>query len=298
VSFETPLYLLALLALPLAALAYWRRERRLGAGPESFGSPQTLPSVAPNRPGWRRHAAVAGYAIAAALLVVALGRPQLAIGTEEQRSELVLAIDNSGSMGRKDIPPSRMHASRAAAEEFVAEAPERTRLGLVTFNDRVRDVVAPSQDREPILRRLERMRSDGGTDLARALTVSLSTMGRSGGHSGRPAGAIVLLSDGVSRANPLPAARRAQSAGVAVHTVALASGGEGEAALARIARAGGGRAYAAADRAELGEVYDELGARAVATDEPLEVTGFVAGVAAVFLLGAGLLNLRWFARLP
>ena len=300
-SFQAPLYLLALALLPLAGLAYRRAELHRRGGVDAFASPQTLASVVPRRPGWRRHAAVTGYGVAALLLILALARPQLAIGTEEQRTELVLSVDRSGSMKRGDVRPSRIEASRAAASEFVADAPELIRIGLVTFNDRVRSVEPPSQDRDQVLRRLERMRADGGTDLAQALSASLSLFGRdAGGEGTQPAAAIVLLSDGVSRANPLPAAREAARANVALHTVAFGSdvGGAGERALTQIARIGGGQAYSARDRAQLSDVYEELGARTVSTDEPLEVTGLVAGGAALFLLAGGLLNLRWFARLP
>jgi Ca-activated chloride channel family protein len=300
-SFQAPLFLLALLALPVAGIAYQRSERRRRSQSVAFSAVPTLPSVLAERPGWRRHAPVLGYAAAALLLALALARPQLAIGTDEQRTQLVLSIDRSGSMGRDDIQPSRIEASRAAASEFVTDAPDRVRVGLVTFNDKVRTVEPPSQDRESVLRALERMRPGGGTDLAGALSASLSQIGPGArGESAAPAAAVVLLSDGVSRANPLPAAREAARANVPVHTVVFGEevGGGGMAAMGRIAQITGGRTYSAEDRTELSGIYAELGARTVATDEPLEITGFVAGAAALFACAGGLMSLRWFGRLP
>jgi Ca-activated chloride channel family protein len=298
-SFQAPLFLLALLLLPLAGLAYRRLEWRRRNDAEAFGGTATLPSVLHDRPGWRRHAAILGYAVAALLLTVALARPQLAIGTDEERTDVVLGIDRSGSMNREDISPSRIEASRAAAGEFVADAPDHARLGLVTFNGRPRAVEPPSEDRGQVQHALQRMRAGGGTDLAQALSASLSLIGPWTG-GGAPPAAVVLLSDGVSRADPLPAARDAARANVPVHTVSFGSdvAAEGEATLERIARTTGGRAFSAQDRAQLSGVYEELGARTVATDEPLEITGFLAGGAALFLVAGGLVSLRWFARLP
>jgi Ca-activated chloride channel family protein len=179
-SFGEPTFLLALLLAPLAVLAYREHERRRRAQADAFSTPATLPSVLPERPGWRRHAALLGYAVASLLLVVALARPQLAIGTDEGRTDLVLAIDRSSSMKRDDIPPSRIEASREAAGEFVADAPGRARVGLVTFNGRVSDVEPPSRDREAVERALERMRPRGATDLAEALSGSLELLGAGG----------------------------------------------------------------------------------------------------------------------
>ena len=58
-SFGAPLVLLALLALPLLALVYLRAERDRRAAAAAFASPALQPSVAPRRPGWRRHAPLA-----------------------------------------------------------------------------------------------------------------------------------------------------------------------------------------------------------------------------------------------
>ena len=170
----------------------------------------------------------------------------------------------------------------------------------MTFNGRPRAVEPPSEDRGQVQHALQRMRAGGGTDLAQALSASLSLIGPWTGRGGAPPAAVVLLSDGVSRADPLPAARDAARANVPVHTVSFGSdvAAEGEATLERIARTTGGRAFSAQDRAQLSGVYEELGARTVATDEPLEITGFLAGGAALFLVAGGLVSLRWFARLP
>ncbi len=74
-SFAAPVVLIALVAIPL--LVWWyvgfqsRRERAAAA----FVTPAMTPSVAPSRPGWRRHAPMAAFALALAVLIVAAARP-------------------------------------------------------------------------------------------------------------------------------------------------------------------------------------------------------------------------------
>ena len=57
-----------------------------------------LESVAPVRPGWRRHAPMWLYGVAVTVLAVALARPQATVAVPVERASVILAIDQSGSM--------------------------------------------------------------------------------------------------------------------------------------------------------------------------------------------------------
>ena len=54
-TFQSPIYLLALLAVPASVAIYLFADRRRQAGAAHFASPQLMPSVAPAGPGFRRH---------------------------------------------------------------------------------------------------------------------------------------------------------------------------------------------------------------------------------------------------
>src|SRR5439155_3690321 len=79
VSFQSPAYLLTLALVPLAAWLYLIADRRRRAGAARFAAPRLLPSVAPVRPGFRRHLPRALYGFALAAIAAALARPQVTV---------------------------------------------------------------------------------------------------------------------------------------------------------------------------------------------------------------------------
>jgi Ca-activated chloride channel homolog len=310
VSFAAPLFLAVLVLLPVLAFAYMRLDRRRGKAAEEFAAPRLQPSVAPVRPGWRRHAAAGLYALALLGLVIALARPEVTVAVPREQASVVLASDVSGSMAARDVQPTRLAAARRSAQALLDDAPGELRLGIVTFNHRVRALQAPTADREPVRRVLDGMRSSGGTATGEALASSLALLDR-------PA-AVVLLSDGASThgRDPLPVARRAAQLRIPVYTVALGTSSgtidvtnragaterrevpPDREILRRIARTSGGQFFDARDDVELGEAYERLGSRVAKRDEQREVSSAFAAAAGMLLLGGGAMSLRWFGRLP
>lgn len=334
-SFQSPWLLLALLVLPVAVAAYaWSERRRRGAE-LAFATAATLPSAAPRRPGWRRHAPIAAYGVALAALLVALARPQVTVAVSSERASVMLVTDQSGSMAATDVAPSRMSAARAAAMRFLESVPDRVRVGAIAFDHAPHVLHAPTADRDVVRRALERVRPRGGTATGEALAAALGALGAAGGTTapggnapggtapggaapGRDAdnrapAAIVMLSDGRSTHGraPLAIAERARRLGVPVYTVSLGTpngsltGSDGvrrpvtpdPRSLAAIARASGGASFDAADADELNVVYERLGSRLGHQDEPREVTAAFAGGALLLVAAGALLSLRWFRRL-
>ena len=320
-SFEAPLVLLALLLVPVAAVAYLLADRAGARAAAAFASRPTRPSVAPLDPGWRRHLPLAAYALALAGLIVALARPQATVAVQEQRAAVMLASDQSGSMRATDVKPTRLEAARAAAQEFLDDVPDELAVGAVFFDTVVRGPVPPTRERDVLRDRFDAMRSLGGTATGDALAACLRLIERWRGDADgkRTPAAIVLLSDGVKTRgqDPLDVAREASLDGVRIYTVTLGTAGgtieerrpgggtrlrpvlpPDTETLARIAQVTGGRAYAVHDRLELDRVYEELGSQVATRREKREVAGAFAAVAALVLVGGGAMSLRWFGRLP
>ena len=318
-SFQAPWFLLLLLALPLAVAGYLLIDRHRRAAAASFASPLLMPSVAPRRPGFRRHLPMLFYAVALTVATIALARPETTVAVAEERAAVVLVTDVSGSMEARDVEPSRVAAVRAAALRFLDRTPGGLRVGAVTFNHAVQAIEPLRAERDEARALLERLRPSGGTATGNALAAALALLERGDQPRGQRApGAVILLSDGASThgRDPLPVARRASRLRIPVYTVALGTDRgtiqverpDGQTVtrqvppdretMRRIATLSGGRTFSADAGDELATVYERLGSRVATREERRQVTAAFAGGAVALLLLGGALSLRWFGRIP
>ena len=314
-TLQEPLFLLALLVVPAAALLYWRRERRLRAAGAAFASPAMLPAVAPVRPGWRRHVPLLAYLLALAVLAVALARPATSVSVPVEQARVVLVTDHSGSMASDDVLPTRLDAARRAANDFLDRVPDQVQVGAIAYNQDARILEGPTRERLGVRQGLAALEPAGSTATGDALLLALKVARPPAAPGERPPpAAIVLISDGksVRGSDPLDAAREAARVEIPVYTVALGTpqgtiprrgGGTvsvppDPGTLQRIAEISGGLAFEVADADRLSEVYERLGRQLTRKTEERQITaGFAGGGLALLLLGAGL-SLWWFGRVP
>ncbi|MGI8749563.1 MAG: VWA domain-containing protein [Thermoleophilaceae bacterium] len=317
-SFGAPIFLVALVAVALAAIAYLVAERHRRRGEAAFAAPAVMPSVVRRRPGWRRHAPIALYGLALAGLVVALAQPQKTVAVPDGRAAVMLTTDQSSSMAATDVRPSRLAAARKAARRFLKDVPGEVKVGSVGFDDRVRQIESPRTARAPVRRAIDALAAGGGTATGEAIAASLRSLGRARGPRGRYPAAIVLLSDGFSTSgrDPIEAAREARRKGVRIYTVSVGTergtievprrrGGTitrrvppDSASLREIARVTRARAYRAGDEVKLDAVYRDLGDRVDTRKEKRQVTSAFAGGALLLLGAGGAMSLAFFGRLP
>ena len=317
-SFAQPIFLLALLLVPAAVVAYLGHERNRRAAAAAFAAPALMASVVPSAPGWRRHVPLVVYALALAILILALAKPQRTVAVPVERASIMLTTDFSGSMQATDVPPSRLAAARAAANRFLDEVPDAVRVGLVAFNHSARLLETPTVDRGAVRSAIGALRPSGGTATGEALAVSLGVLEQQKDADGtRVPSAIILLSDGASVRGrpPQELARRAKELKIPIYTVTLGTP-RGTIQVTRsdgsvetrpvppdpresreVAEISGGRAYTADTVQNLSEVYRTLGSRIGYRDEKREITAAFSGGALALLAGGALLSLMWFRRL-
>jgi Ca-activated chloride channel family protein len=318
VSFREPAFLVALALVPLAAALYVREQRRRRRAGLAFATAATMPSVAPTRPRWRRHLPMIVYAAAVAALAVALARPEATVAVPNERATVVLALDQSGSMAATDVAPSRLQAVKSAAGKFLDGVPDQLRVGVVTFNHKVRRIAAPSRERDGAETLVRGLRPSGGTATGEALEASVRLVRREARRGGRRAAAIVLLSDGESThgRDPIPVAREAARLRIPIYTVALGTDTgtiqvhtrtgatvtrtvpPDPATMRQISRITHARTFDAKDSDRLSSVYSQLGSRVGTRKEQRELTAGFAGAATLLMAIGGLMSLRWFGRLP
>ena len=127
-SFASPLVLVALVALPLLIVAYAGQQRSRKAAAAAFASAPLQASVAPVRPGFRRHLPMFVFLLAIAALILAAAKPQRTVAVPVERASIMLANDVSGSMTATDVKPSRLAAAKRAAKSFAAKVPKRVNV--------------------------------------------------------------------------------------------------------------------------------------------------------------------------
>jgi Ca-activated chloride channel family protein len=317
-SFSTPVALAALVVIPVLIWWYVTRQRGRAQAAQAFVATALTASVAPRRPGWRRHAPMLMFVIAIAVLIVAAARPQRTVAIPVDRAAIMLVNDISNSMTATDVRPSRLAAAKQAAQRFLAGVPRTVEVGQVEFARRPVLLQSPTLDHSLTQAAIAELRpGGGGTAIGEAITTAMHALRTVAASSGkRLPSAIVLLSDGSSNVGPAPlaAARQAKADHIPIYTIALGTPNgtipikrRGQTAttpvpvssqeLQQIAISSGGRAYTAADSAKASAVYAHLATRLGETKVTRELTaGFAGGGLALLLVGSGL-SLLWFGRL-
>ena len=175
-SFLAP-WRLVLLAVPIALLvAYVVVQRRRTRYAMRFTNVELLDSVAPDKPGWRRHIAAIGLLTGLVVASMAAARPAFATEQSDHASIVMLAIDTSLSMEATDVSPSRLAAAQEAARNFLTSMPAHTRVGLVAFDGNVRVLAQPTEDHNTVAVALNQLRLGEGTAIGSAIRTSLQAV--------------------------------------------------------------------------------------------------------------------------
>jgi Ca-activated chloride channel family protein len=294
-----PIYLVTLAAIPLVALAYLPSRRRRRRFALRFPAAVSLKGV--TAPRWRRILPAALLAGAAAMLSIAVAKPQATVAIPVEKASVMLITDESGSMLADDVDPSRLAAAQSAAGTFLDRVPDSLLVGLVGYSTGVNTAIEPTQDHAQVKAALQNLHADGGTATGDALNAALDRLEARRGKDGKTApAAVILLSDGKTTegSDPLEAAQRAKQLGIPVSTVALGTdagtvqGPMGQVlsvppdpdTLRQISRITGGTFTQAADAGQLDNVYKQLGSKVGVKHVKREVSSSFAGAGLVLLL--------------
>jgi len=201
------IWLLALLPLMILTGAMLkRRGRLLERMAERTLWPALLAGYSPKRQ-WMKSLI---RALALAMAIVALARPQWGFKWEEVRQRglsIMVALDTSKSMLAQDVKPNRLQQAKWGVRDLVKEL-RGDRIGLITFAGDAFLQCPATIDYAAFLMMLDDVYAGivpvGGTDLHRALEESIKNFGQET-SSDR---VIILISDGehldnVGTENPL-----------------------------------------------------------------------------------------------
>lgn len=213
-------------------------------------------------------------------LIVALARPQSHDNFSKSRingTDIVLAIDISGSMMAKDFSPNRFEAAKSVASKFVNQR-ENDNMGLVVFAGESLSLMPLTNDRAALINAIENIQMGAlvdGTAIGDGLVSAINRIvsGKAKSKS------IILLTDGTNNAGDVPPATAAQIAkqkGVRVYTIGVGTNGSikipdpygfssttietkiDEESLKQIAEETNGKYFRAKDEKVLRKVFDEI----------------------------------------
>ncbi len=216
-------------------------------------------------------------------IIVALARPQKRVDnqtTEGEGIDIVLCMDVSGSMGSRDVAPSRMDAAKEVAEEFIRSRPV-DRIGLVVFSGESFTQCPITGDHQSLITHVQSLESRrhlvDGTVIGEGLATAVDRLSKSEAKSK----VVILLTDGkedppaTRLIDPLTALEIAKTRGVKVYTVGVSAGTStiventgniksaqpdylDEELLNKIADETGGRYFRARDKNGLKSVYTQI----------------------------------------
>lgn len=315
--FESPAWLLSLVGVAALLGAYIALQLRRRTYVARFSNAGLLASIAPKRPGWRRHLTFGLLFLALTALCLGAAKPTGKVQVPRDRATVILAIDVSLSMESQDVLPDRIEAAKTAAKTFVDLLPSRINLGLVSFSGKVSLRVPPTIDRDAVKIAIDKLQLGESTAIGEAIFESIDAIETfseaTTSEADDPAPArIVLLSDGYSNVGrePSEAAQEAKAKDIPVSTIAFGTTTgtvevDGQdiavpadrATLKAVADATGGSFHTATSEGELKEVYSDIGSQIGYTTERRDVSWrfLVAGLVLGF--GAAAASLLWAGRL-
>lgn len=317
-TFKEPLYLLALLLVPMAAAAWWARRQHVRRYAVRFPAVSSAALAVGRSAPWRPLVPMAFLLASLTALAVALAKPEHTVAVPIEQATIMLVTDHSRSMEADDVSPDRLAAAQDAANTFLKQVPGKVRVGIVAFSTTVDAVQTPTTDRTPVRQVINAQFPDGATNTGDALQAALTSIKQTVGPAKgakKPPAAIVLLSDGkwTTGRDPIGVAQIAGKAKVPIYTVALGTSdgvvqGPGfggyvpvppdPETLSAIAQESGGKAFEAGSHGRLSDIYKNLGSKLGSKKRKSEITTvFVIG-GLVLLLGAAATSTRFSPTLP
>jgi Ca-activated chloride channel homolog len=315
--FISPAWLLLLVAVAVLGAVYAFLQLRRTKYVARFSNVELLGSVAPRRPGWRRHLTFAFLLIGLTVLTVGVAQPTAAKRVPRDRATVMLAIDVSLSMEATDVLPSRISAAKSAAVKFAEILPAQINLGLVDFGGTASLLVSPTLQRPPVISAIKGMHLEDSTAIGEAIFTSLQAINVfEASTSARglkpPPARIVLMSDGSNTVGRSieQAIAAANAAHVQVSTIAFGTQSgtvtyqgqvipvpADDAALAQIADQTGGSFHEAHSEQQLESVYKNIGSQIGYVTKQHDISWRFLIIGLLLMIAAASTSMLWAGRL-
>ncbi|MBE7468584.1 MAG: aerotolerance regulator BatA [Anaerolineae bacterium] len=197
----------------------------------------------------------------------------------DEKTNIVIVLDISGSMAAEDFNPNRLEAAKGAIQNFIDNRQDNP-IGFITFAGEIASQVTLTLDHEALKQAISETQLawniglDSGTAIGLGLDHAINMLHDLDANNR----VIILLTDGANNAgeiDPLVAAQVAQEHNIRIYTVGVAKEGlakltfpDGrveyrdneidEETLKKIAEVTGGQYFRVEDIDRLREAYDKI----------------------------------------
>lgn len=279
VRFEEPSLLFLLFLIPVILYFYRRYSKTKKQKAMKFSSVGIIKeSIRPKTriaARIRLHLPFALILSSAILIIIGLSNPMIPLKSAKEGVNVVLVIDDSGSMAATDYKPTRLEAAKNAAEILIKSLKDKDNVGIVLFESGATTTAYLTPFKGKAIQKLKGIeqkpgRTAIGDGLGLAVDMATSIPNKKK--------AVILLSDGVSNAgviSPDEALAFARSNKIQVTAIALGSekpvvlgydffgnpqyAETDENALKLIAEKTGGSFYKSVNEKTLDEIYKKIG---------------------------------------
>jgi Ca-activated chloride channel family protein len=299
-SFGEPGRLMILLVLLVLIYLYkiYREKKKKSA--LKFSSIGIIKESSVKKRNLRLHLPFILVLLAVLFLMIGLADPQIPLKTTKEGVNVVLVIDDSGSMAATDYKPTRLDAAKEAAKVLINSLQPKDYVGIVIFESGATTASYLTPFKERATEKLMGIKQrEGRTAIGDGLSLGID-MATSVPNKKK---VVILLSDGVNNAGvvtPDEAIEFAKTNNIQVYTVGMGSEKPvvlgydffgnpqyaelDEATLKKIAEETGGKYYKSINENTLQEIYKNIGENIERELEQVSIKDWFFVVALVVLI--------------
>ena len=207
-------------------------------------------------------------------MIIGFSNPHIPLKQTKEGVNVVLVLDDSGSMQANDYKPTRLEAAKRSAEILLKSLKEKDDAGIVIFESGATTAAYLSPYKEKVIEKLRDIKQkQGRTAIGDGLSLGID-MATSIPNKKK---VVILLSDGVNNAgviSPQEAIKFAKTNKIQVYTIGLGSEGKvvlghdwfgnpqyaelDEATLKAIAEQTGGKYFKSVNDKTLDDIYKNI----------------------------------------
>ncbi len=224
IHFANPLFLYALLVIPVLIIIYVITQISKKRSLERFGDNHVISSLMPlvsKRRGGFKFAIILAVLL---LVIISIARPQFGSKLREVKTEgveIIIALDVSNSMLAEDIKPNRLEAAKRSISKMLDNL-DNDKIGLIVFAGNAYTQVPVTTDytaTKMLLSTLStNMVQEQGTAIGEAIELAM----RSYSPDNETNKALIIITDGENHEdNPVEIAKEAHEKGIVIYTIGL-----------------------------------------------------------------------------